>query len=527
MRPSSRPSASSASHLPLGMTRREGIRLLILFVFGAAIAGVVLTNTFDRSEAPPTPVYQPAPDPNDPGPSTGPANLVVAVPPWRPPVERLDAMLDESAPTNRVKTQTEALNLLALLVRDRPHRNFRDDPEFKSVGGYERVPDLRPLLDPATARRYRARPIEIVGRVLRSGLESPEELGLDPKEFPLPALAGVLEVEGLEVEFLHVMGLDAKNETKVELPIPGMIVKVVGVFFRLRDEIAAGASTPTTRPVILAKRVVTALSLKARDTLPPDADIELQHAEQQSILRPPHEDPVFFDVLGYVLAKEERVVPEGEEPLSLASLEPLYVPDKYRLKPVKVRGHVMYLGEESFELEEMRPEDAPILGYWHAIVADGNPQVHVPISLVIPTKELPPELAAWAAALPAERRKLPLPYIECVGLYYRVHAFLAVGDKASGRRETRMPLVIAAGPLHSVPAPKPVDPQPFWWWVFAGLGALVLVFVLMLVRDRRRARVLDSELRSARTQRRKSRGMDLNRDLKLAPPGPRPPDRAP
>lgn len=491
------------SNAPLGLSRREQFRLLVWFALGLVVAGLILKRLgpSDGSEDIPT-VLTPVESSRPEGP---PVDLTIGVPPWRPPLQRLNEIISEKTPIDRLKTFPEAFNILGDLVRKRPHTNFLHDPERKAVGGYERLLSVETISDPARGPDNRGRPVEIVGLARTSSPTDARAQGLDPEVFPAPLLSGILDVMGLPVRYLLVGSSDQDAATPISLLTGGERIKLMGVFFRVADEVLEGTNASTTLPVIIAKRVVPALDLDVRDSLPERTADELQEAENHHILRAPHQERTFYDVMGYLLGKGKNLMPEGELQVLPKGMGPLTRPDDFRLKPVRVRGYLVYLNKESFEFEDMRAEDGPTLGYWHAIVADANPAQNCPISLAIPEPMVSPELKAFFE-LPAHKRgEGGSQIIEVDGLYYRVMAYQSQGPRKSKGPDVRMPLVIAATNVSLVAPAAQLNQRPFWIKIFLGLGVLIAILVAMLLRDRKRSARLETELRAGRLERRRSR----------------------
>lgn len=485
------------------VSRTEIVRLVALFGLAAALTTAILTlsdaGSGTSSGSPLEGVL-----PLDAPPAGAPAEFVPVVPPWRPPVARLNELLDDASPDARSWPAPEAFRLLAAAVRDRPHFHFKHDPEFAGAGGFERVVQPRNLADPARAATLRGRPVEIVGDLLACGSVEPARLGLDPKDFGGPVLDGVVETAGQPVRFL--LPAAGGGEAAGPPPSPGARTKVQGVFFRIEAIPEPSGAPAALRPVIIAKRVVPALPRVLSEPpaeLPPGLGAAVESIESADPRRPPAQDAAFFTVLAWASAQPGiETTSQPPAPPRLGGRDPLERAADFRLRPVRARGHVVHLRRESFEFPEMRPEDAPVLGYWHAILADGDPAENVPVSVIIGTPALPEVLDAARADIDAGPGAGPgpggpAPYVELTGVFYRVHAF-ANRQPDGERRFTRLPLVIAFPGARAATPPGPADLTGYWTVLFSVLGLLVLVLAVMFTLDRARSQRVDDALRASR-----------------------------
>ena len=488
----SKPEAPSAGLV----TGRERVRLILLFLFAALIAGVVLSE-FGGPAAP----RVEEPEVQDGGSGALVAETVVT--PWAPPLARINEIVKQRTREERVRFYPEALGLLADRLRSRALEHFRRDPEYRDVGQFELVP-VAALADPARSGEFRGRPVEVLGTFDSTSFADPQrDLGLD-ESFSTPVYEGYLGTDEGPVRFSLV------GSTVVPMLALGSRVKVRGVFYRVIDEDPTGDGSYRSVPWILAKSVDPILPIKLVDTLPPDfaeliRDIETT-ADQ---LLPPHLEPTFWDLLGFVLANGRDALPEGTEPLLLRGLDPLERPDTLRLEPVRVTGTLVYLFWESFEWEGMRAEDAPggLLGYWHAVVSERSPEVDVPISVILPFEHLPAGFVTGAR-------------VDITGLYYKVHAYAARKNRGT---LIRSPFVMAVEPPVVIAPPIPAEDTTVLILAFAGLGVVIGVLLFFAVRrDRKRGEALQARLREARLERRRSSGMDLNRALDEGPGPDRP-----
>ncbi len=460
--------------------------MMLLFVLAAIFTGIFLFVWGGQNPAKPSEPFD-KPKPRD-------IIFETEVVPWKPPVDQLNELIHEDSQLQRVKNYPRALNLLAIALRNHLSTHILHDPALKAVGGFERLDPEKvdEISLPENAPKWRGRPVEVVGTVITSEIvaDSDAELGLDPEVFRIPLQRGVLDVAGREVLFLMIA-----EEGRILQP--GERIKIRGAFYRVKEvprDWAAGETDPAeyaVLPMILGKEMLPAVPLDLRDHLPEGFADSLKNLPVERIKTPPQEDGDFFILLGYILGRGEAAL-EGAEPLQLRGHEPLERPDDYVLDPVRVWGQIVYLAWESFDIEGMREEDAPIQGFWHAIVADPMPKLHVPISVIIPMTDLPPGIVKGA-------------WVNVKGLYFRVHAF----PNQKGV-DVRMPMMIATSPPELSVVKEDTSVNRFlWYFVAAGL-VLVGGLVIMLVRDRRRARRLDTAIREKRTTRRKREGMDLN-----------------
>lgn len=433
------------------------------------------------------------------------AEVTANVIPWDPPTKELNEGLSEGDRGRLEPDKAAIINLLAVKAANRPHVHFRDDPAFRDVGGYERVDPVE-IAKPENADTYRARPVEFIGMLIDQKWANPRDYELDPGTFDpsRPILEGRLKTDaGVVIKFLVV-----QFGTKMEPLILNTRHKVMGVFYRLVD-----GGDGSIHPFILATKATPALPLKLVDELSPDLATRIEKIEDLELGRKPQTEPEFLELVGYVLKNGRKAIPEGVEPELLRGREPQDEPGLFRLKPVRVKGILVYLNRESFEYEDMREGDAPILGYWHAIVSDQNPDENVPQSVLFPFDSLPAELEQWAYARPNERKARP--HIDVTGIYYRLHSYMARPDKHRRRKEVHLPVVVAVEQpiVTEGTGSKPTDTGGFLA-LFIGVGSgLALVLVLMLARDRRNAARLEEHIRETRLKRRKSQGMDLNRPL--------------
>ena len=412
-------------------------RLILFFVGGLAIVTLALLlvnptgSTSDRTGTGTVVLPQG-------GDQTAPEGRITEISPWRPDLERLNGILEDETVRGRVSLYPAVLKELADLVRNRPHYHFKYDPEKADVGGYELV-DPKKLQKPSLdeLNELRARPIEVVGVLKSKRLVPIADHDLDPKLYPPAIVEGVIETtDGVRVKFLQVRR--APDDQAIRVPLVGSKYKVMGVFYRLLDE-GDGAFKG---PFVLAKRVVEAVPLELREELPKELAESIRVTEETALARRPHEEQEFFDLVGWILKKGKAAIPEGIPVTPLNGHGPRDKPNDFRLKPVSVEGMLVYLAWESFEREDMRKEDAPILGYWHGIVSDKDPDVNVPVSILIPQRDVPEELQEWAYASPKTRRTMGLPWVALDGIYYRVHAYDARSDR-KGKQTVHLPMVVA------------------------------------------------------------------------------------
>jgi hypothetical protein len=487
---------------------REMFRLGILFWAAVALVTVVLAmyGGDDGSNRAPRKVLL-AGDGDEVRP---PIELDTAVTPWMPPIDELNRLIQDHTPAGRAELVIPAaMKILGPMVRNRSHVQFKWDPKMQDVGGYERVAP-EDLADPAKAASFRGRPVEVLGILEERITRSPEFYELDAQKFPLALIEGVVRTDsGVWVRFLEVQEAK-KNE--YALPLVGRPYKVMGVFYRLVD-VDLEQSEVETRPFILATRVVDAIPLRLLETLPDDLAQRIRQIEEVDLTRAPHQDQTFYDLVGYVLKKGKDALHlrEGEEPELLRGREPRDDPERFRLRAVRVQGIVVHAQKESFEYEEMRPEDAPLRSYFHLIVADADIDRNVPVSLLVATETLPPDLDAYRRADREERRRLPKLVVDAEGIYYRRHAYESVGDRR-GPEIVHLPMVLAVGDIKVWNPSQGESTQTKGFlmaFIVVGVG-IVAGLVFMMSRDRRRGHDLDVHLRDTRLKRRKSRGMDLN-----------------
>lgn len=501
---------TSQNPAAVGGHNAELRRLLVLFLFGATLTGVVLT-VLDVDEAE-LPIVVPG-SPAGEAAVSDPRSDDATIPPWKTWAKVLNALISDSGSRGRLEVdKAEAINKLAVPLAQRPHYHFKYDPEYAAVGGYELVPP-KDLANPENADAYRGRPVEVVGTLIKHSYSSPADYELDAGVFTVgkPLIEGVIRTDdGVEVKILQ-----PTTDARTTLLFQARRYKAMGVFYRLVE----GGRDKIIRPFILVKKITPALPLRLRDDLADDLAGRLREIEEtpELLARAPQNEPEFYEVVGYVLKKGEAALreqadPSGAEPIMLRGRDPLNKPDDYRLKAVQVKGILVYLAKESFEYEDMREEDAPIRGYWHAIVSDADPDVNVPASVLIPAESLPKELEEWAYNTdPNERRNRPMLHVK--GLYYRLHAYEAQGGKRRNR-EVHLPVIVAVGePLATITrSGTPTDATQFLVaFISAGAG-LVFVLVFLLTRDRRKSRSLEAQRRESRVERRKSQGLNLNRE---------------
>ena len=492
-----------------GRSSAELRRLVVLFVFGAMLTGVVL-SVLDVDNGKPPDVVPRSPQGGDL--VSGPGSDDATILPWKTHAKALNALISDTGSRGRLEADRgEVINKLAIPLAQRPHYHFKYDPAYATVGGYELVPP-KGLANPDNADAHRGRPVEVVGTLLKHSYANPADYELDEDVFIVgkPLIEGLIRTDdGVEVKVLQPL-----TDSRTTLLFDNRRYKVMGVFYRLTE----GGRDEVIRPFILAKKITLALPLRLEDRLAPDLADRIREIEDTDLGRAPQSESEFYEVVGYVLNKGAAAIPEGVEPITLIGRDPLNKPDDYRLKPVQVKGILVYLAKESFEYEDMRKEDAPIRGYWHAIVSDADPDQNVPVSVLIPAESLPRELEEWAYNTdPDERRHRPL--LDVKGLYYRLHAYEAQGGKRRNR-EVHLPVIIAVGdPLATITRPgTPTDTSGFMV-AFISVGAgLALVLVVMQIRDRQKSRSLDTHRRESRLERRKSQGMDLNRRRELDEP---------
>ena len=502
-----RPARTIQNPAHVGGNNTELRRLLVLFLFGATLTAVVLTVLdVDEDESLVVIDTSSAGDGVVPDPRSGD----VAIPPWKTRAAALNALISDSGSRGRLEAdRAEAINKLAVPLARRPHYHFKHDPEYASVGGYERV-SPKDLANPENSEAYRGRPVEVVGTLIKQSYANPEDYELDEDVFMVgkPLIEGVIRTkDGVEVKVLQ-----PHTDERTTLLFANRLYKIMGVFYRLVE----GGRDKVIRPFILAKKITPALPLRYEDELAEDLADRIRKIEDNDLGRAPQSEAEFYEVVGYILKKgvaalEEQSDPRGAEPITLAGRDPLNKPDDYRLKPVQVKGILVYLAKESFEYDDMREEDAPIRGYWHAIISDPEPDVNVPASVLIPAESLPKELEEWAYNTdPDETRQRPV--LEIKGLYYRLHSYEARGGKRR-TREVHLPVIVAVGePLVTIAKPGKGSGTAEFMVIFIGVGAsLVVGLVFMAMRDRKKAQSLDAHRRESRMERRKSHGMNLNR----------------
>jgi len=486
-------SRGSQSHKPgfgagglAGLPRGEAMKLGSLFMLALLFTFFVLWGLRDQTRKPVLPL-PPIPSRVDKG-----IDIKVEVIPWRPPRRRLNSIIRQSTRADRVRSYPEAINILAPLVADRPYTHFLLDEEYEDVGGFALVP-IEDLLDPARSLEFRAEPIEVKGvlREWRSVLPSAFEL--DEKVFKRPLWLAELEVEGHPVQALLL------GKPPDSIVTPGRIYKVRGVFYRLRDilkrvdENGREVEEYVTVPLLLAKSVAPVVPLHLVEKLPPDLKDRIKDAtDYEDLPPPPQADENFFVLAGYALAHKNRIPGPDDEVIFVKGRGVIENPEEYRLKFVETRGEIVYMNWEGFEYPDMRPEDAPTLGYWHCIISHSQPSINAPISLLIPWAELPEGIGIGAV-------------VRARGIYFRVHAY----ENRKGQLSLT-PLVVAT----MDPWPDPLKPttiaDPFVVGAIIAFGLVTLLLVGMLVRDRRRAARLEEKLREERVRRRHASGMNLD-----------------
>ncbi len=369
-----------------------------------------------------------------------PGRATAEVSPWRPDVKRLNELLPDATAEGRTHLQyPKALRMLASLLRDRPHADFKRDPSKKKVGGYELVSPAK-LANPRLAQLHRARPVEVVGKLIAWQELDPSGT-VPPSNESGSVVHGYLEAEGgVRVRFLSV-----QPDPDVTLPPVGGRAKVMGVFYRLCEE------KGRIMPFILAKRVASALPLKLTDSLPGDLAKRIRRIEARDTKAPregevdhrgqevPYQEDAFFELAGYILKRGPKLIPP--KPVLLTGMKPLDKPEQYRLKVVRAKGVLVYISKESFDFPDMRKEDAPVLGCYHAILASEDPAESIPISVLIPSETLPEAITKWIAGGRDARRP---PVIEVDAIYYRLNAYETRGSQGK-RRLAILPCVIGVG----------------------------------------------------------------------------------
>lgn len=478
--------------MPGGLSSREWMRLMIFCLFGAIMTAVALW--FSQTDAP-AEEFAPA------APKVEVANVVRPDRPWDPHKRVLNEMISETTRTDRVKVTPDALQLLATDVWDWPHEWFKHDAEREAVGGFRPV-SLEELCDINKSELNRGEPVEIVGYLVESGpLSLKDDLGLDPTPFETDTVfGGILRGDdGREARII----LLARGETTVHFA-PTARVRAQGVFYRLEDskrpKADGGEAEYATLPILLTKKIAPLIPLELIDELPANfADSIVDATDAGDKRRVLHKEWSFYQLLGY--AMKHWGESSSEKPILLEGRGYLERPEEYRLKSVRVRGQLIYLHWESFEYPESREGDAPILGYWHVMISDTNPGENAPVSVIIPTKELPAGFVKNSL-------------VEVDGLYYRVLAYSGRATQKHGSRINRTPVVIATVLPKEQPQKEEFSMQPLILG-FVAVG-LVLAFGLtfMLSRDRRRAAELEKKLRDHRIERRRTQGMDLNKDAR-------------
>ena len=233
--------------------QREMVRLLLYFSIAAVftVSLLVILQGMAGGERGGSAIEAVVPENRTtPGVASIP-NIGIDVGEWRPPVDELNALIDESTQTGRVKDDPRALNLLAEMALVRPHSSFRFDPRYKDVGGFERV-DPAVLANPAKAPELRGHPVEVVGEIASVGLVSPAQTyGLDQGLFAHPRFHGVLDTGGVEVKFLLLDEIKI-GEAGQSIDIRGRRFKAQGVFYRIIEEPRGPSGSwsrrsPTTR----------------------------------------------------------------------------------------------------------------------------------------------------------------------------------------------------------------------------------------------------------------------------------------
>ena len=214
-----------------------------------------------------------------------------------------------------------------------------------------------------------------------------------------------------------------------------------------------------------------------------------------------------IDALGFALSDAGKAL-AGSASEVLEGKAPLQHPEDYRLRPVRVEGALAYLQRESFEYLDMRPEDAPVLAYWHAIIGRWAAEDHTPISVMIPDGQVPQELIDWSRLPKNDRRRYEIPKVELAGLFLRTHAF-----EAKGGERVRHPMVVALErPKFEFADTRGPDDTNFMLG-FIAVGVVVAGgLTIMLVRDRKRSRRTAEHLRERRQKRTRER--DLPRGVK-------------
>ena len=477
----------------------ERVRLLLLFALAIAVT-LVLLQMMSQQEEDPEP-------PSPPKTEVPVIDITENVPPWDPPKSELNRLIQDGGQRGRLTSTPDALKLLAPRVRDRSHARFRADPSRADVGGFRLVTGAE-LVDPANRLDLRGEPVEVHGRLDDQGLQAvdPAVHGLTEVGFPVLFGGNFLAEDGTPVRFLV---MQPEEDGTHSIPMVARPLKLLGVFYRLVEEDLDSGGLKVF-PFVLATRIRERIPLEVDDVLSPGIEENIRAIEEFQLGNTPHREDEFYDVLGYVLSKGETLTAEGEEVLELEGRDPLDRPNKYRLKPVKFSGVLVYVGRESFEYEDMRPEDAPVLGYWHLILSKDDPEVNAPIGVIVPKENIPDSLKDFIGVEDRGQKGRPLVTVE--GIYYRVHSYLSRGGRQRAQ-EVHLPLMIASSiSVKDVPKGKPVRMKGFFMG-FLGLGLLMGgALTWMVWRDRKRAVEMDKKIREQRLSRRKAQGMDLNKE---------------
>lgn len=486
-----------------GISSGEKMRLAVLFIFALLVTTLALTidrggsSVYDDEELPPVSQDEPIDD------------IPVAVSAWEPPIELANQRIDESTPEGRAVIAYDAISAMAVAVRNRSHVNFKYDASEE--GSYRRI-SASELAVPAAAPGLRGRPVELVGMTRDvKPINALERYRLDEDVFVAghTLWTGLLDCDGQLVRFLHI----GDGRQSIAMPAPGTRLKVFGVFHRVIDEVIDGEVL--TMPFVLGTKLTPAIPRIEPQPITADLKTLIEFSEQEMIERSaqglqlgsPHRDPTFYRILGHVRGEAEDYAARLEELPVLSGLEPVQEPDRFRLRPVRVEGAVAYMRRESFEYEDMHPDDAPYNGYWHAIVSRWETDKHTPISVVIPDDLVTGELREWAELTPRERREKDSPVLEGHGLFYRLHGFQGRGDRARklDGRAVKYPMVIlAAAPSISIQPRDDRRSDTSFMLGFGGVGLLIAGSLSMLLwRDRKRSAKHEAHMREERLKRRR------------------------